>query len=87
MYGATVNTTEAGSKTGRSDATRADAERRLRELRRVRAVLWPDRDDPRVLSELVSVQGQVLAVEIELGRTACPGSHDLTAVVVVSGCL
>lgn len=30
--------------------------RRLHELQAVRDVLWPDRDDPRVMSELTQIQ-------------------------------
>jgi hypothetical protein len=47
------------------DAICADAHARLQELVRVRAVLWPDRDDPAVLSELAVVQSAIR----ELGRT------------------
>lgn len=40
---------------------------RLEELRKVRSVLWGDRDDPTVLSELVTVQNRILTLERELG--------------------
>lgn len=46
-----------------AEAIRADAEQRLEELRRVRAVLLPDADDPAVLSELVAIQGQIRQAE------------------------
>lgn len=44
----------------------ADASQRLAELRRVARQLWPDRDDPRVTSELVNVVRQIRQVEAEL---------------------
>lgn len=45
-------------------AFRAEARQRLAELKRVRAVLWPDRDDcAEVLSELVVIQGQIRQAE------------------------
>jgi hypothetical protein len=46
-----------------ASAIRVDAALRLQELRAVRAVLWSDRDDPAVLSELVSVQSQIRSAE------------------------
>lgn len=49
--------------TAGQDAIRADAERRLLELRRVVRTLWPSRDDPQVLSELVVLLGQVRQAE------------------------
>ena len=36
---------------------------RLAELKAVRAVLAPDRDDPRVLSELVEIERRIRAAE------------------------
>jgi hypothetical protein len=45
------------------EAIRADAERRLRELRALREVLVPDRDDAYVLSELVTIDSQIRAAE------------------------
>lgn len=56
------------------EAIRADPARRLTELRRVRALLWPDRDDAEVLSELTVIQSQILAAERELGIRH-PGSR------------
>jgi hypothetical protein len=56
------------SSTTERDATRADAETRLTELLRVRTVLWEDRDDPLVLSELISIQSEILAAERALGH-------------------
>ena len=44
-------------------AVRADAERRLVELRRVARALWRDRDDPVVLSELTSILGAMRQAE------------------------
>jgi hypothetical protein len=44
-------------------AVQAPAELRLQELRAVRAVLWMDRDDPEVMSELVSIQSQIRSCE------------------------
>ena len=44
----------------------ADAQRHLGDLRRVRAVLWPDRYIPEVLAELSTIQAQVRACEAEL---------------------
>jgi hypothetical protein len=49
-------------------AIRTDAQERLAELRAVRVLLWDDRDDPEVLSELVSVQSQIRLAEQELAR-------------------
>lgn len=59
----TADTTDADQA-----AIRAGAEQRLEELRRVRAVLLPDADDPAVLSELVAVQGQIRAAEQALAE-------------------
>jgi hypothetical protein len=50
------------------DAVKADAELRLEELRAVRAVLWGDRDDPVILSEIVTIQSQIRAAERALSR-------------------
>jgi hypothetical protein len=44
-------------------AIRTDAQERLAELRAVRAVLWGDRDDPAVLSELTAIQSQIRSAE------------------------
>lgn len=53
-----------------SAAIKADAERRLGELRRVAAALWPDREDcGEVLSELTSVMSQIRAAEAVLRTT------------------
>jgi len=52
----TVNTTDSESVT-------ANVEQRLAELHHVRATLWRDRDDPRVLSELVTVASRISAIE------------------------
>ena len=46
-----------------SDAIVADARARLVELHRVKRFLYPDRDDPFVLSELTSVMSQIRAAE------------------------
>lgn len=51
------------STTSEQQAIGADAALRLRELRNVRAVLLPDRDDPEVLSELTSIDSQILSAE------------------------
>jgi hypothetical protein len=48
------------------EAIRADAEQRLAELRAVARALWPSRDDPEVLSELVNVMNQIRAAECAL---------------------
>jgi hypothetical protein len=45
------------------EATRADAKARLHELRAVREILWPDRDDSEVLSEIVVVESQIRSCE------------------------
>lgn len=42
---------------------KADAQRRLTELRAVARRLWPDRDDAAVLSELVTVMDQIRSAE------------------------
>jgi hypothetical protein len=47
-------------------ATRADASLRLEELRAVRSVLLPDRDDAEVLSELTMIESQIIAAEVAL---------------------
>jgi hypothetical protein len=47
-------------------ALRADAERRVSELRAVARRLWPDRDDSVVNSELVSVLSELRQAEREL---------------------
>jgi len=47
-------------------AIRADALDRLSELHAVRAVLLPDKDDPHVLSELVSIESEICAAEAAL---------------------
>ena len=49
-------------------AVRADAEQRLEDLRRVAVVLWPDRDDPLVLSELTTVLSGIRAAEAVIGK-------------------
>lgn len=46
-----------------TDAIVTDAQARLDELHRVKRFLWPDRDDPLVLSELVSVLGAIRQAE------------------------
>lgn len=43
------------------------ADPRVRELRRAIATLWPDRDDPRCLSEIVALVAQLRRVEQQLG--------------------
>lgn len=45
----------------------ADVERRLAELHAVRACLWNDRDDSRVLSELVAIEEAIRTLEQEVG--------------------
>jgi hypothetical protein len=45
------------------DAIRSDAQATLDELRRVARVLWSDRDDPQVLSELLVVMSDIRATE------------------------
>lgn len=54
--------------TAEREAIKADATARLAELRRVRGVLWGDRDDPEVMSELVVVLGQIKAAERTLAE-------------------
>jgi len=46
-----------------------DAQHRVRELQAVRAALLPDADDPKVLSELTSVEVQLVAAQRELTTT------------------
>jgi hypothetical protein len=53
-------------RVGRKAAVRV-AHTRLVELRNVARVLWPDRDDPRVMSELVVVMREIRAAE----QTVC----------------
>ncbi len=55
------------------DAIRRDAEQRLAELRNVARTLWPDRRDPRVLSDLLTVLSQMRAAEQALHD---PGDDD-----------
>jgi hypothetical protein len=43
------------------EAIVSDAQQRLQELRETAVRLWPDRDDPVVLSELVSVLSRIKA--------------------------
>ena len=47
---------------------RADVERRLAELRNVARVLWRDRDDSMVMSDLVVVLGELRACEQALRK-------------------
>ena len=54
---------ESTMTTTESAAMRADAELRLRELHAVRDVLWSDRDDPAVLSEITSIESQITAAQ------------------------
>jgi hypothetical protein len=44
-------------------AIRDDANARRHELLRVRAALWPDRDDPKILCEITSVQSAINAAQ------------------------
>jgi hypothetical protein len=44
----------------------ADAKARLKELRAVAETLRPDRDDPQVLSELVTIESAIRAAEAAL---------------------
>ena len=44
-------------------AVRADAERRIAELRAVARTLWTDRADPAVQAELVRILGQLRQAE------------------------
>lgn len=46
--------------TAETEAIRLDALRRVRELKNVRAALLPDADDPEVLSELTSIESQLV---------------------------
>jgi DNA-binding SARP family transcriptional activator len=48
-------------------AIRTEALRRVEELHAVARVLWPDRDDPGVLSELHVVLSELRHAEKELG--------------------
>ena len=45
------------------DTEHVEAEARARELRAAIKCLWPDRDDPQVLSELVALKGELRRVE------------------------
>jgi len=70
--------TRAQERQAERRAIRADAVTRLGELHRVRAVLLPDQDDPRVLSELSSIESEICAAEAALagaegGRRVCLG--------------
>jgi hypothetical protein len=65
------------SATAEHQAIQTDAAARAAELRRVACVLWADRDDPSVQSELVSVlsalaqaESAVKFAEISLKHTA-----------------
>lgn len=51
-------------------AARENATERLAELQRVARALWADRDDPAVMSELVSVAGQMRQARDFLRQTA-----------------
>ncbi len=51
-----------------TDAIVRDASARLAELRAVRAVLEPDKDDPMVMSEITVVESQIAHAEKALGR-------------------
>jgi hypothetical protein len=46
-----------------ASAIQVDAELRVRELRAVAGRLWPDRDDPHVMSEYAVVEGQIRQAE------------------------
>jgi hypothetical protein len=41
----------------------AERETRLAETKAIRSALWPDRDDPLVLSELVGLQSTIRELE------------------------
>jgi hypothetical protein len=51
-----------------ASVVRVDAALRLAELKAVRDVLWSDREDPAVMSELVTVQSQIRSAEQALAR-------------------
>jgi hypothetical protein len=57
--------TEKGQRIleGEAEAIRADATRQINELRAVASVLWPDRDDPTVQSELTVVLSKLRGAE------------------------
>ena len=56
--------------TAQQQAIRDDAERQLIELRAVARVLWPDRDDPLVQSELTVIESQIAAAEAVLNGSS-----------------
>lgn len=60
-------------RNGERDAIVADAGKRLSELRNVQAILWPDRDDPMVLSELCVVQSCIRCAEQALKELGADG--------------
>jgi hypothetical protein len=47
-------------------AIRADANKRLAELKAVQCALWPDRRDPTVRAELEAVESEILSAEAVL---------------------
>jgi hypothetical protein len=47
-----------------------DIHRRVRELTAVCAALWPDREDPRVMSEYTVMRDQLTVAEQELAAMA-----------------
>jgi hypothetical protein len=65
----TVPTARAGTSPLRAahSATTPTAER-LAELRAVARALWPDRDDPAVLSELVGIVAAIRQAEQTIGE-------------------
>ena len=54
------------------DALVRDARQRLAELRQVAETLWPDRDDPQVLSELTAIISQIRAAEAAIRTGELP---------------
>ena len=52
--------------TEQAAAIQTDAQERVNELKAVAKRLFPDRDDPQVLSELLSVMSQLRQAEGEL---------------------
>jgi len=62
-----------------------DAEQRLAELRAVARTLWPDRDDPVVMSELVAVIDQIRCAEDAIKQLEQQRRRDDVAVAIRSG--
>lgn len=66
----------AVNKANEQAAIRDDAQRRVRELRRTRAALWPERDDAQVLSEITWLDGEIAAALAAVESTEAHNETD-----------